>query len=257
MYPASVSASSPTRQGLTATGTWIRDPARALAVVQIVAIFVLGAVTVARFHIFAAVDEPASCSAGARVHISRSSRPPSDVDSPCSKLIVRQDALAALDDIQIPELCRDQRSESRNSNSLRVNEIVSLRFTTSGRCPSARRRSRRTRSPSESRGCCVSCSAIDPNITDPPASPLSVDPLAAISRLGTYLSCRARSRGKSERPSSRDRRAQGSRQGRIERCSRPGLARSATIAPRVLAGAFGLGCERAPPAESPAAGGAL
>jgi hypothetical protein len=54
-----VSASSPTRHGLTARGTWIRDPARALAVVQIAAIFVLGAVTVARFHIFAAVDERA------------------------------------------------------------------------------------------------------------------------------------------------------------------------------------------------------
>jgi hypothetical protein len=59
---------------------------------------------------------------------------------------------------------RARRAESRNSNSLRVNEIVSLRLTTSGRCPSARRRSRRTRSPSESRGLCVSCSAIDPNI---------------------------------------------------------------------------------------------
>jgi hypothetical protein len=37
----------------------IRDPARALAIVQIAAIFVVGAVTVARFHIFAAVDERA------------------------------------------------------------------------------------------------------------------------------------------------------------------------------------------------------
>jgi hypothetical protein len=62
---------------------------------------------------------------------------------------------------------RARRAESRNSNSLRVNEIVSARFTTSGRCPSARRRSRRTCSPSWSRGCCVDCSAIDPNITEP------------------------------------------------------------------------------------------
>jgi hypothetical protein len=45
---------------------------------------------------------------------------------------------------------RARRAESRNSNSLRVSEIVSLRFTTSGRCPSARRRNRRTRSPSRS-----------------------------------------------------------------------------------------------------------
>ena len=62
---------------------------------------------------------------------------------------------------------RARRAESRNSNSLRVNEIVSLRFTTSGRCPSARNLSRRTRSPSESRDCCVRGSAIDPNITEP------------------------------------------------------------------------------------------
>jgi hypothetical protein len=62
---------------------------------------------------------------------------------------------------------RARRAESRNSNSLRVNEIVSLRFTTSGRCPSARRRSRRTRSPSESGDCCVNCSTICPNLTEP------------------------------------------------------------------------------------------
>lgn len=181
-----------------------------------------------------------------------------DVDGPGLKLTVRQDALETLDDIQIPELCRDKRSfaavqqrsngalraeqrlsqldvatkfghdmgepvevfrgrighdvailrsaddaprpqrqasnndeanigldnadeklverrraqrtrraESRNSNSLRVNEIVSLRFTTSGRCPSARRRSRRTRSPSGSSGCRSRRSAIDLNVTEP------------------------------------------------------------------------------------------
>jgi hypothetical protein len=44
---------------LIARGAWVHDPARALAIVQIAAIFVLGAVTVARFHIFAAVDERA------------------------------------------------------------------------------------------------------------------------------------------------------------------------------------------------------
>ncbi len=43
---------------------------------------------------------------------------------------------------------RARRAASRNSNSLRVNAIVSWRFTTSGRCPSARSRCRRTRSPS-------------------------------------------------------------------------------------------------------------
>src|ERR1700733_11599512 len=39
---------------------------------------------------------------------------------------------------------------SRNSNNLRVSTIVSLRFTASGRCPSARRRNRRICSPSGS-----------------------------------------------------------------------------------------------------------
>jgi hypothetical protein len=60
---------------------------------------------------------------------------------------------------------RARRAASRNSNSLRVSKIVSSRFTTSGRCPSARSRSRRTRSPSKSRDCCFDCSAIDPNTT--------------------------------------------------------------------------------------------
>jgi hypothetical protein len=39
--------------------SWRRDPTRALIVLQIAAIFVLGAVTVGRFHIFAEVDERA------------------------------------------------------------------------------------------------------------------------------------------------------------------------------------------------------
>lgn len=39
--------------------TWVREPARALMVLQIAAILVLGAVTVLRFHIFAEVDERA------------------------------------------------------------------------------------------------------------------------------------------------------------------------------------------------------
>jgi 4-amino-4-deoxy-L-arabinose transferase-like glycosyltransferase len=38
---------------------WVRDLARVLTVLQIAAIFVLGAVTIVRFHIFAAVDERA------------------------------------------------------------------------------------------------------------------------------------------------------------------------------------------------------
>jgi hypothetical protein len=53
-------------------------------------------------------------------------------------------------------------AESRSSCSMRVSAIVSLRFTTSGRCPSARSRSRRTRSPSGSCGCCWDCSDIEP-----------------------------------------------------------------------------------------------
>jgi hypothetical protein len=164
-----------------------------------------------------------------------------DVNCPCAKLSVRQDAIETLNHIQIPELCGDQRpfpaakqgrdgmlraeqrltqldmattlgykagkpievfwrrighdvailrsphdaprpkrqaandneahirlnetdeelverrcaqwarrAASRNSNSLRVKAIVSWRFTTSGRCPSARSRNRRTRSPSGS-----------------------------------------------------------------------------------------------------------
>jgi 4-amino-4-deoxy-L-arabinose transferase-like glycosyltransferase len=38
---------------------WRRHPARALVVLQVVAIFVLGSITVARFHIFAEIDERA------------------------------------------------------------------------------------------------------------------------------------------------------------------------------------------------------
>jgi hypothetical protein len=60
---------------------------------------------------------------------------------------------------------RARRAESRNSNSLRVREIVSSRFTTSGRCPSARSRSRRTRSPSGSCDCSLGGSAINSNTT--------------------------------------------------------------------------------------------
>src|ERR1700689_4980339 len=56
---------------------------------------------------------------------------------------------------------------SRNSNSLRVSEIVSSRFTASGRCPSARSRTRRTRSPSTSCTWSFGCSAIKPNTTAP------------------------------------------------------------------------------------------
>jgi hypothetical protein len=59
---------------------------------------------------------------------------------------------------------RARRAASRNSNSLRVNKIVSSRFTKSGRCPSARSRSRRTRSPSRSCECCSDCSGIDPTL---------------------------------------------------------------------------------------------
>ncbi len=60
-----------------------------------------------------------------------------------------------------------RRAASRNSNSLRASEIVSSRFTTSGRRPSARSRSRRTRSPSTSCTCCFDRSAIEPNTTAP------------------------------------------------------------------------------------------
>jgi hypothetical protein len=118
-----------------------------------------------------------------------------DVDRPRAKIGVRQNSLQALDHVQVAELCSDQRSSaapqqrrngtlreaheklvkrgpaqrarraaSRNSNSLRVNKIVSSRFTTSARCPSARNRSRRTRSPSGSCECCSDCSGIDPTL---------------------------------------------------------------------------------------------
>jgi hypothetical protein len=62
---------------------------------------------------------------------------------------------------------RARRAESRNSNSLRVSEIVSLRFTTSGLCPSARKRSFRTRSPSGSCDCCMGCSAMIQTLPSP------------------------------------------------------------------------------------------
>jgi hypothetical protein len=62
---------------------------------------------------------------------------------------------------------RARRAESRSSCSLRVSVIVSLRFTTSGRCPSARSRSRRTRSPSRSCDRCSDFSGIEPNIPGP------------------------------------------------------------------------------------------
>jgi hypothetical protein len=62
---------------------------------------------------------------------------------------------------------RARRAESRNSNSLRVSEIVSLRFTTSGRCPSARRRERLTRSPSRSWYRCLVRSSINANTIEP------------------------------------------------------------------------------------------
>lgn len=41
------------------SAVWVRDPSRALMILQIAAIVVLGAVTVLRFHIFAEVDERA------------------------------------------------------------------------------------------------------------------------------------------------------------------------------------------------------
>jgi hypothetical protein len=62
---------------------------------------------------------------------------------------------------------RARRAASRNSNSLRVSEIVSLRFTPSGLCPSARSRSRRTRSPSTSGDRSLGCSTIELNTTEP------------------------------------------------------------------------------------------
>lgn len=55
-----------------------------------------------------------------------------------------------------------RRAASRNSNSLRASKIVSSRFTASGRCPSARSRNRRTRSPSGSLERRVDRSAIEP-----------------------------------------------------------------------------------------------
>lgn len=130
------------------------------------------------------------------------------IDRPRAKLRVWQDALEALNHIQIPEPCSDQRSliatqqrrdgmlrakqrfprldvtsklgynvaaeklieergaqrarraASRNSKSLRASKIASSRFTASDRCPSARSRSLRTRSPSRSSTCCVDRSAI-------------------------------------------------------------------------------------------------
>ena len=60
-----------------------------------------------------------------------------------------------------------RRAASRNSNSLRVSEIVSSRFTANGRRPSACSRSRRTRSPSGSSVRCFACSAIKRNSSEP------------------------------------------------------------------------------------------
>jgi hypothetical protein len=62
---------------------------------------------------------------------------------------------------------RARRAASRNSNSLRVSEIVSLRFTPSGLRPSARSRSRRTRSPSTSGDRSLGCSTIELTLPSP------------------------------------------------------------------------------------------
>jgi len=97
-------------------------------------------------------------------HAPRSKRQAADEDEPDIRLHEAREQL-----IEQRTAQRARRAASRNSKSLRVSKMVSLRFTASGRRPSARSRSFRTCSPCESRARVIDVgSVIIPTLPTPP-----------------------------------------------------------------------------------------